>query len=184
MLLIVLLLYILVGLVILATATSLVIFSINTFFVDAPFVPVRQRVLVNIIKALKLKPGSVIYDLGCGDARVLVEAIKSTDSIKAIGIEKHLMVYLWTKWKTRHTKIKLHFGDIYNLPISDATHIYLYLYPEILDNLLPKIKKECKPGTHIVSCDFTFKDLTPDEIIDLPIMEDRLCKKLNVYVLK
>jgi len=158
-------------------------YMINSFFTDAPFVPVRKRVIEKIIDTLNLNKNSVLYDLGCGDGRVLIEAIKKRN-IKAVGVEKNITVYLWTKFITRKTNIKIICKDIENISIADATHIYLYLFPKIMDKLIIKINNECKPGTRIVSCSFKFTNLDPDEIIDLPIHNDKMCKRLYVYIIK
>ena len=159
-------------------------YFINSFFTNAPFVPVKKRVLQQIIKALDLKNNSVLYDLGCGDGRVLLKAIKDNENIKAIGTEKNFIVYLLAKWRTKNTKIKISCIDLKKISLSDATTIYLYLFPNIMNKLLIKINKECKKGTRIVSCSIQFDKLTPDEIIDLPITKDKLCQKIFVYILK
>jgi precorrin-6B methylase 2 len=84
------------------------VYFINSFFVNAPFIPVRKGVVLPIIEALKLAPGSVLYDLGCGDARILLEATKNTKDIKAIGIEKNYIVYLWAKLLSKNTPVKIY----------------------------------------------------------------------------
>ena len=99
-------------------------------------------------------------------------------------MEKNFIIYLWTKWCTRNIPIKIRWGDVTNVPLKDATHIYMYLFPKIMDKLLPKFQKECAIGTRIISCDFVFSKLSPDEVIELPVVKDPLCKKLYVYVLK
>ncbi len=165
---------------------SIIIYSIyliNSFFTDAPYVPVKNRVIKKIIESLKLKNNSVLYDLGCGDGRVLLEAIKNND-IRAIGVEKNFIVYILTKFFTRKTNIEIICSDIENISLRDATHIYLYLFPKIMDKLIAKISYECRPGTRIVSCSFKFSGLNPDEIIDLPKHKDKMCKTLYVYIIK
>jgi len=164
-------------------ATAYVIYMINSLFTDAPYVPVKKRFVKKIIETLKLNECSVLYDLGCGDGRILLEAVKN-NNIEAIGIEKNFIVYLWTKFLTRKTNVKIVCDDFENISLKDATHIYLYLFPKIMDKLIIKINNECKPGTRIVSCVFKFTSLVSDEIIDLPTTKDKLCQKLFVYILK
>ena len=159
------------------------IFFVNSFFTSAPFVPVKKRVLKKIIESLKLTPKSTLYDLGCGDGRVLIDAVNTVGGIKAVGVEKNIIVCLWAKWRARRTNIKIYCNDFSQISLKEATHIYLYLYPELMDKILVKIKKECAPGTRIVSCSFTFSDLVPCEVIDLPVARDKMCKKLYVYIL-
>ena len=160
-----------------------IIYLVNAFFTDAPYVPVKKRVMEKIIETLKLKKNCVLYDLGCGDGRILLEAIKK-NNIKAVGVEKNFIVYLWTKFVSRKTSNKITYDDIKNVSLKEATHIFLYLFPKIMEELIIKINNECKPGTRIVSCSFKFTNLVPDEIIDLPIHNDKMCKRLYVYIIK
>jgi hypothetical protein len=172
------------NIILLIASIIMSIYFFNCFFTKAPFVPVKRRTLEQIIKSLKLVPNCVLYDLGCGDARVLLEAIKYETNIKAIGVERNIIVFLWAKLLTKDTAIKIHCKDINDISLADTTHIYLYLHPEIMDELLKKFKKECAPGTRIVSCSFVFSNMIPDEIINLPIKKDNMCKKLYIYILK
>ncbi len=160
------------------------IYLLSSFFTQSPFVPIKRMHLSKIVDTLRLKQNSVLYDLGCGDARVLIEATNRVKDITAVGIEKNIIVYLWSKWCTRHNNIQIFCDDISNISFKDATHIYMYLNTRMMDRFLIKFKKECKPGTRIVSCVFTFSNLTPDEVIDTSIKNDGMCKKMYVYILK
>lgn len=182
--LIALVVYALFSLLLLFISMASLIFFVNALFTEAPFVPVRKKVISQIIKTLNFKRSSVFYDLGCGDARVLLEAKDQVNDIRAIGVEKNLIVYLLAKWRTRNTSIEVRLGDIESISFKNATHIYMYLFPEIINKLLPKFKKECAKGTRIVSCDFAFNGMETDETIELPALKYNLCKKLYVYVLK
>ncbi len=157
---------------------------INAFFTDAPYVPVKKSVVKKIVETLKINENSVLYDLGCGDGRLMIEANKKFKDIKAIGVEKNIIIYLLAKLITRKTSIKIVHEDINNVSLKDATHIYLYLFPKIMDKLRKKIQNECRVGTRIVSCTFKFTNVIPDEIIDLPVHFDKTCKNLYVYIIK
>ncbi len=65
--------------------------------------------------------------------------------------------------------------------ISDATHIFVYLFPRIIDDLFAKFEKELKPGTRVVSCDFPFSKRQPNQIIELLATKHQLNKKLYIY---
>lgn len=82
---------------------------IAIFTTDAPFVPVPKKIQKNIVDHLDLKAESILYDLGCGDARILLEATKKYPNIKAIGIEKALFPYLLAKFYTRKYKKRGYF---------------------------------------------------------------------------
>ncbi len=163
------------------------VFTVYASFVtDAPFVEVPKETLEKTVKSLSLSENSVLFDLGCGDARVLVEAVKSKPSIKAVGVELSLVPYLLSKFRTRkYPQIKIKRENFFSSDISSATHFFLYLYPKIVSKLIFKIEKECKPGTRIVSCDFQISERTPSEIIDLSVVNPNSVrgKKLYVYII-
>lgn len=151
----------------------------------APFVPIPQKVVSPIVDALRIRDGSVVYDLGCGDARVLAESYTRHPRAQYKGLEVATLplILSWLKLKSikkPHT-ISVRRKDFFKENLSDATHIFVYLFPHVMDNLLPKFQKECKPGTRIVSCDFQFKDKVPIETIDLHRSPRVLGKYIYVY---
>ena len=151
------------------------------FTVDAPFVPIPNGISKEIIKNLNLNNQSVFYDLGCGDGRILIDVVNSSPNIKAVGIEKAFLPYFLAKIKTRRFEnIEIKRGDIFKENLSSTTDIFLYLYPQVLDRLLPNLESQCKKGTKIISCDFEFKGKKPTKIINLNT-NSRRGKKLFVY---
>ena len=147
----------------------------------APFVPIPRDIIPEIVKSLNLNDDSVLYDLGCGDGRVLMEAIKSNPNIIAVGIEKALFPYFLGKFHTRKNEsVEIRRGDIFTVDVSDATVIFFYLFPGVPDKLMSVLEKKCKSGTRVVSCDFDCKERKPVEVIDLNNTNPR-GKKLFVY---
>jgi len=154
------------------------------FTTDAPFVPIPDNINNDIIKNLQLTDESVLYDLGCGDARILKKATETKPKIHAVGIEIALTPYLLAKYKTRKYKqIKIKRENIFQTDISEATHIFLYLYPEVVNRLIDNIKNQCIPGTRIVSCDFEIVSLMPAGIINLDNKKSKRGQKLFIYIL-
>ena len=153
------------------------------FTTDAPFVPIPDGISKEIIKILDLNNQSVFYDLGCGDGRILVDIVKSNPNIKAVGVEKAFLPYFLAKIKTRKFEnIEIKRSDIFKENLSGSTDIFLYLYPQVLDKLLPNLESQCKTGTRIISCDFKFKEKKPTKIIELNA-NSRRGKKLFVYII-
>ncbi len=150
-----------------------------------PFVPVSGEIVGNIIEALELKENSILYDLGSGDGRVLFAAAEKFPRVKLIGIEKAPLPLLLSRlplfWRER-TDISIVSEDFFNVPLHSATHVFTYLFPEIMDELLPKFEREFSPGTRLVSCDFVFSKKFPDKEIDLGRGEFKLSKKLYIYI--
>lgn len=161
----------------------LLFFGFLSFFLSAPFVPMRKVTLGAIVEALSLAEGSVLYDLGCGDGRVLIEAVKRVPHIQAIGLEQGVIPYLVAKYRTRNLPVEIRFENIFHVDLAHATHVFLYLSKDATQTLYTKIKKECKPGTKIVTCDFTIQDIVPEKIVTLPESKSNLSKALYVYTL-
>lgn len=157
---------------------------IAIFTTDVPFVSVSNFVKGQIVKSLELNDNSVLYDLGCGDARVLLCAVNSFPNIKAVGAEVAFYPYLLAKFRTRKYKqIEIRRQNIYKVNMSDATHIFMYLYPNVVNELIHNVEKQCRPGTKLISCDFEINTLKPLKIIELDSNSSKLCKKLFVYSL-
>src|SRR3989344_1368151 len=77
--------------------------------VKVPFVPTRKRALAPIVQALEIKPGDVIFDLGCGDGRILRAVSKSVSGIRAVGVERGVIPYLVSSLLNRGTDIETRF---------------------------------------------------------------------------
>ena len=157
---------------------------ISIFTADAPFVPIPREIEDKIIESLKLNEDSVLYDLGCGDGRVLKSAVEKYPNIKAVGIEIAFIPYLLARFKTRKNKnIEIRREDIFKTDIANATHIFTYLYPKVMEKLMPVLEKKCRSGTRIVSCDFEDKNRKPTEIIELSKNNSGRGKRLIIYSL-
>jgi len=169
----------------------LIVFIFLAFFkiteilsTNAPFIPTSKEVIDNIIENLQLTKDSVLYDLGCGDARILKRVAELKPNINVVGVEIAFIPYLLAKFYTRKNKqIKIRRENIFKADISDATHIFLYLYPKAVNKLIENIKKQCVQGTRIISCDFEIKSCKPINIVDLENKHSKLCQKLFVYIL-
>ncbi|MFA6355189.1 MAG: class I SAM-dependent methyltransferase [Candidatus Paceibacterota bacterium] len=152
-----------------------------------PFIGIPIGVLKNIEKELNLRDGSVVYDLGCGDGRVLFYLAKNNPKYKYIGIESSLFPYLLAKslswWFKKVNKINVEIikKDFFKEDLSNATHIFTYLYPNVMDDLLPKLDKELKRGTVLVSASFHFTTKREIREIDLKRGKYQLGKLLYIY---
>ena len=100
----------------------------------------------------------VLYDLGSGDGRILITATKQFNVKKAIGIELREDLANNTiedvKRQMLQDKIKIIKGDFHNVPLTDANVITLFLTTAANERLKPKLEKELKDGTRIVSHDY------------------------------
>ncbi|MDO8572569.1 MAG: hypothetical protein Q7S11_02230 [bacterium] len=160
------------------------LFSVrDKIIIDVPFVPVRKRAVIQIVNALHLSQGSILYDLGCGDGRVLIEAVRRTSEISGVGIENGIIPFLVATMRTRKLSIGIHYENIFDANITQATHLFCYLSPQVLKKLAPKILRECRAGTQIVSCDYKFPNWIPIDTISIATKDDQLARMLYVYVI-
>jgi len=156
----------------------------DIFKKSAPFLPVPLQDLETIQKHLNLNSDSVFYDLGSGDGRVLNYMLKKHPTISAVGYDIDLAAIALSSlrtWRYR-ARAKVYLKSFYRVNLSRATHIFLYLYPEVLVKLENKFDQELKPGTVVASVDFTFPNKSPLKIIDLEKPRAfKITKKLYIY---
>ncbi len=152
-----------------------------------PFVTVPNKTLSDIEKTLNIDENSIVYDLGCGDGRVLFYLHKHNPKAKFIGIENSPFPFLiasisnWWHKKIYKSGITLIKKDFFDVDLSNATHIFTYLYPNIMDDLLPKLDQELKSNTKLVSMSFHFTTKREKEIFDLKRSKWQLARKIYIY---
>ena len=121
---------------------------------DVIFVPTPQEVVDAMLKLAKVSKNDVIYDLGSGDGRIPITAAK-TYGARGVGIDidptriKEATENL--KTSGMGDRVKFLNQDLFTTDISEATVVTLYLLPSLNVKLIPKLNKELKPGTRIVS---------------------------------
>jgi predicted RNA methylase len=107
----------------------------------------------------EIGPGDVLYDLGSGTGRIIVTAAKKY-GIKAVGIERDRFLAWLSKRVIRRNKledrVRILRADFFQQNLSEATVITVYLSQKMNNRLEPKLRKELKRGTRIVSADHTF----------------------------
>jgi SAM-dependent methyltransferase len=146
-----------------------------------PFVPTKAHAIEALPKSLSLTDSSVVFDLGCGDGRVL-HALAQKSGAECIGYEKAPVPYLAAIVHSLlfpKKNVRIVYGDMYRAPLERATHVYLYLFPPLMQRLLPILKEKLRPGAVVVSCDFRFKTLEPSSII--PSGDGKNARTLYVY---
>lgn len=149
----------------------------------SPFISVSKKILDKISETLALAPDDVLYDLGSGDGRILEVCFHHQPQANYFGVEKEFFPHFLAKFKLRKNKqIKLLRKNFFEIDLSSATHIFTYLFPKLMDELLPKLEKELKPGTKLISCDFIFTNKKPYKIIDLGRSKYSLTNRLIIYI--
>jgi len=141
---------------------------------DVVFVPTPQDVVDKMLEMAEVTKDDLLYDLGCGDGRIVVTAAKKY-GCRAIGydidpnrvkeslanVEKNNIGHL----------VSIEQKDIFTLDLSKANVITLYLLPKLNVKLIPQLEK-LKPGSRIVSHDFSMEGVEPDKVVKLTSEED------------
>lgn len=137
-----------------------------------PFVPTRMKVVRKMVKVAGLKPKETVFDLGCGDGRLLIEAEK-TARVKTVGFEIAPLVYIfaWVRKIFARSRMSLQFKSFFSAPLKNADVIFCYLIPTVMPRLAEKMKRECKRGTRIISNTFHIPGLTPVQILKKNLRE-------------
>ena len=131
-----------------------------------PFVPSPMHVVHKMIEAAEIKQGDILYDMGSGDGRIVIEAAKQY-GIKGVGID--LNPELVAKARENAAKegvshlVEFRAQDGLTVDISDATVVTLYMFKWFNNALRPKLQK-LKPGSRIVAHDFDIDDWKPTRI--------------------
>ncbi|MFC1605199.1 SAM-dependent methyltransferase, partial [Planctomycetota bacterium] len=136
---------------------------------DILYVPTPQEVVDKMLELAEVKKDDLVYDLGCGDGRIVVTAAQKygcrgvgydidpkriKDSLK--NVEKNNVGHL----------VRIEQEDIFTLDLSEANVITLYLLPSLNVKLIPQLEK-LKPGSRIVSHDFDMKGVKPDKVVNI-----------------
>jgi LEA14-like dessication related protein/precorrin-6B methylase 2 len=136
---------------------------------DVIFVPTPQEVVDKMLELVDVKKDDLLYDLGCGDGRIVVTAAKRY-GCKAVGFDidpQRIKESLENVEKNNiGDLVKIENKDIFTLDLSEANVITLYLLPRLNVKLIPQLEK-LKPGSRIVSHDFDMEGVTPDKVVKL-----------------
>jgi precorrin-6B methylase 2 len=132
---------------------------------DVVFVPTPNEVIDKMLELAKVTPKDVVYDLGCGDGRIVVAAAKRGARAVGIDIDPQRIKEATANVKAEKVanRVRLIEGDLFEADISEATVVTLYLLNRLNEKLKPKLMKELKPGTRVVSHAFDMGDWAPEQ---------------------
>ena len=130
---------------------------------DVIYVPTPQEVVDKMLALADVRPGEIVYDLGCGDGRIPVTAAKKY-GVRAWGFDINPVRVKESLENVEKNRVKdlvtIKLQDIFELDLSKADVITLYLLPQLNVKLIPQLDK-LKPGCRIVSHDFNMEGVRP-----------------------
>ncbi|MBP7785840.1 hypothetical protein KA062_01110 [Patescibacteria group bacterium] len=171
--------------VILIVISTLIVISLLHFLFtgNTPSITSPTSSRKYLLENIGLDEKSVFYDLGCGNSKLLVDLSRNNPTARYVGADSSLVSYIESKLNVLLSKsknISIKFSDFFNLDLSSATHIYLWIYVKDMDKLLKKFEKELQGGTLVYSLDFPFTSKEPTETIDLG-KENKFGHTLYIY---
>lgn len=133
---------------------------------DVPYVPTPQPVVDKMLDIAKVGKGDVVYDLGCGDGRIVITAAKDRGA-RGVGIDLNPQRITEAKANAASAgvedKVTFKVGDLFTADFSEASVVTLYLLPDVNRALRPQLWKQLKIGTRVVSHDFDMGPEWPPE---------------------
>jgi cyclopropane fatty-acyl-phospholipid synthase-like methyltransferase len=137
-----------------------------SFEPEVPFFASTDEAVDGMLKLAGTGPNDVVFDLGCGDGRIVITAAKQFGA-RGVGIEidpapLRLAVY-YARRAGVEDRVRFVRGDLFDADLSEATVVTLFLFESLNRRLLPKLLKELKPGTRIVAHRYGFGDAWPPE---------------------
>jgi ribosomal protein L11 methylase PrmA len=133
---------------------------------DCVFVPTPHDIVEKMLEMAKVQKDDVIYDLGCGDGRIVVQAAKKR-GCRGVGYE--IVPELAQKARDNAKEngvsklVTIREEDLFEADMSEATVLPIYLLPNMLTKLKPKLSK-LKPGTRIISHDYRIEGVVADKV--------------------
>ena len=139
-------------------AFALITLSIATAYAQerySPFVPTDESDVVRMLKLANLREGDVVFDLGSGDGRIVMEAARMHPRVSGRGIEMDERLVRQSSAAAEASRIadrvKFIHQNAFDADLSEATIITMWLWPELMQMLRPKILAEAKPGTRVIT---------------------------------
>jgi precorrin-6B methylase 2 len=143
---------------------------------DVVYVPTPHDVVAKMLQIAGVTKKDVLYDLGCGDGRIVVMAAKKYDC-PATGFDIDPERVKESQENVKKNKVeklaKIREQNVFDLDLSPASVVTLYLLPTLNVKLIPQLEK-LKPGSRIVSHDFDMEGVKPDKVVHMTSSEDNV----------
>src|SRR5450756_2887196 len=152
---------------------------------DVPYVPTTEAAVQAMLKLADVKKTDVVYDLGCGDGRIVITAAKSLGA-RGVGIDINPVRIGEAKENAKKAGVeklvRFEENDLFEADIHEATVVTLFLLPHINLKLRPKLLHDSKPGTRIVSNTFDMGDWKPEKEVIVPDSDEDSYLSHRVYL--
>lgn len=160
------LLLFLLGIILFSTTIILLLIAIViNLYTRVPYAPTPQELIPELIRAMGVKKGQRIYDLGCGDGRMLFALEKY--GVQAVGFELSPFAYLkaiFIKYLKR-SKVKIYYQNFFSADLSNADMVFCFLVKQVMPKLEKKLLAELPFGARVISYGFPFPHWKHQQIL-------------------
>lgn len=134
---------------------------------DIHYEPTPENVVEQMIRLAKVRPGDLVYDLGCGDGRIVIAAVRAGARGVCVDIDPLRIRESRANAAVAGVESRIRFveDDLFTVPIADASVVMLFLWPELNLRLRPRLWSELRPGTRVISYVHDMGDWTPREAL-------------------
>jgi SAM-dependent methyltransferase len=143
----------------------------ETVHKDVPYVPTPPEVVETMLKLGEVKKGDVLFDLGCGDGRIVVMAAQKFGIARGTGIDIDPVRIKEAEENARQAgvsgRVRFVQQNLFEADFHEASVVTLYLLPDVNLKLRPKLLKDLKVGSRIVSHQFDMGEWQPDQKVDV-----------------
>ncbi len=160
---------------------AIVVPTLYAMIAGAPFVPTPMNQVDRMLKAAKIKPGEKVYDLGCGDGRLVYKAATDYKAV-AVGYEYSPFVWFWAwllkkiAWKS---SAKVLLRNFWTQDLRDADVLITYLLPHSMEHMKKLILPQLKKGARVISHAFPLEGVK--EVEKLPHVKDERLGAVWIY---
>jgi SAM-dependent methyltransferase len=141
---------------------------------DAPYVVTPYEVVDEMLRLAGVGPDDTVFDLGCGDGRIVIEAARRHGA-RGVGIDLDPARIEEATAAARRAgvseRVRFAVQDLFETDFSSATVVTLYLFPEMNAKLRPKLARDLKPGSRIVSHQFGIEGWAPDDGVQVQVRD-------------
>ena len=153
---------------------------------EIPFVPTPMDVVDKMLELAEVKKGDVVYDLGSGDGRIVIQAAKKY-GVRAVGIEMDRLLLDKARKDAKAAGVshlvEFRAEDAMKVDLTKATVVTLYMLPWFNEAMKPSFKKYLQPGARIVAHDFGIEGWEPDKTVKLPDPEKKVGGLIHYHTL-
>ncbi|NIM44934.1 MAG: methyltransferase domain-containing protein [Nitrososphaeria archaeon] len=131
----------------------------------APYIASPMDIVRGMLRVSDVKPSDVVYDLGSGDGRIVIAAVQQFKAKRAVGVELNERLVKQSREEVSRLKledkVEIVHEDFFNVSVEPADVVTLYLTISGNERLRPKLERELKPGTRVVSRAFRIRGWIP-----------------------